>query len=214
MAAALERHEFVSAAFESETLNDGWVGESRRAYQDVGLNNSLGFLPFAGGGGLGVRREVFERVGGFDDAHRRSSEDIDFCWRVQLAGAELHFVPDAIVRIAWRRHLRELYRQGRHYGRGEPYLYRKYRHAGMPRSSLRTGLVEWRLLLRRLRRVRGKGTRHGGCACSVDASGACKAVSVTGSSTSDNYSFEPRGTLAVGEERPNPILVNTAAKSS
>ena len=157
MAAALERHEFVSAAFESRSLNEGWVAESRVAYQDVGLNNGLGFLPFAGGGGLGVRREIFERVGGFDDAYWRSGEDIDFCWRVQLAGSELHFVPGATVRIAWRRQLRQLYRQGRHYGRGEPYLYRKYRHAGMPASSLWTGLGEWRLLLRRLRRVRGKG---------------------------------------------------------
>lgn len=152
MAAALRRHEFVSAAFDSESLNASWVGGTRRKFQVTGLSDTFGFLPFAGGGGLGIRREVFDRVGGFDATYWRSGEDIDFCWRVQLSGAELHFVPEATARIAWRSRLVDLYRQGRFYGRGEAYLYRRYRREGMPGRRMRDGLAEWIELFRRIPR--------------------------------------------------------------
>jgi glycosyltransferase involved in cell wall biosynthesis len=154
MAHALERHEFVAARFDSDALNPGWVRGTRQAFQTDGVSNTFGFLPFAGGGGLGIRRTVFERVGGFDENYWRSGQDIDFCWRVQTAGALLHFVPDAVARIAWRASLVGLYRQGRHYGRGEVYLYKKYRDAGMPAQSIGAAVGDWRALARRLPRIR------------------------------------------------------------
>jgi glycosyltransferase involved in cell wall biosynthesis len=157
MAKALDEHEFVTAAFDSDTLNDGWVRGTRRAYQTDGVLDAFGFLPYAGGGGLGIRRETFEASGGFDEDYWRSGQDIDFCWRVQLAtGVRLQFVPDAWVRIAWRGSLKSLYRQGRHYGRGEVYLYRKYRDRGFPEPSVRDALDEWKTLVRRAPRLRNK----------------------------------------------------------
>jgi glycosyltransferase involved in cell wall biosynthesis len=156
MADALARHEFVAARFDSDTLNPGWVRGTRQAFQVDGLSTGFDFLPFAGGGGLGIRRDAFERAGGFDEGYWRSGQDVDFCWRVQLAGASLHFVPDAVARIAWRGTLRGLYRQGRHYGRGEAYLYRKYRGEGMPAATTRAALGEWKTLFVRLPRLRTK----------------------------------------------------------
>jgi glycosyltransferase involved in cell wall biosynthesis len=157
MARALTEHEFVTAAFDSDTLNDGWVRGTRQAFQTDGVLNAFGFLPYAGGGGLGIRRDVFERTGGFDEDYWRSGQDIDFCWRVQLAtGVTLVFVPDATVRIAWRATLKGLYRQGRHYGRGEVYLYKKYRDRGFPQPSVRDALGEWRTLARRAPKLRGR----------------------------------------------------------
>jgi glycosyltransferase involved in cell wall biosynthesis len=157
MADALQRHEFVSARFDSDTLNAGWVRGTRQAFQTDGVLNAFEFLPYAGGGGLGIRRDVFERTGGFDEEYWRSGQDVDFCWRVQLAtGVTLHFVPDAVVRIAWRATLPGLYRQGRHYGRGEVYLHKKYRGEGMPAADVREALGEWKALAMRLPRLRSK----------------------------------------------------------
>ncbi|MCU1428503.1 MAG: glycosyl transferase family 2 [Actinomycetia bacterium] len=154
MAAALAEHDFVSASFDSASLNPGWVGQTRRAYQEHEIPDSLGFLPFVGGGGLGIRRELFTSIGGFDDTWWGAGEDIDFCWRAQRHGAQLHFVPEASVAIRWRASLRDLYRQGRNYGRGEPYLFMKYRGDGMASPGLKAGLDEWWALLQRLPRLR------------------------------------------------------------
>ena len=56
----------------------------------------LGVMPFARGGNFAARRSVFEALGGFDP-RRLHCEDIELCWRAQLAGFTLKAVPDAIV---------------------------------------------------------------------------------------------------------------------
>jgi glycosyltransferase involved in cell wall biosynthesis len=158
MADALSRHDFVAAYGNADALNPDWVRGTRRAAQPTdGLPNPFGFLPFSGGGLLGIRREAFERVGGFDADHWRSGQDIDFCWRVQLAGVGLHPAPGAMVHIAYRATLPGQYRQGRHYGRGEAFLYRKFRAAGMPGPTWKQALGSWYQLGWRLLRVRTKG---------------------------------------------------------
>jgi GT2 family glycosyltransferase len=44
-----------------------------------------------------VRREWFERAGGFDPAFRNSLEDVDLCLRLREAGAEVHYCPGSVV---------------------------------------------------------------------------------------------------------------------
>lgn len=44
-----------------------------------------------------VRRESFERLGGFDDGYVNSMEDVDFCLRAVEAGGEVHYCPAATV---------------------------------------------------------------------------------------------------------------------
>jgi glycosyltransferase involved in cell wall biosynthesis len=161
MGRALAEHEFVAAAYDSLTLNQGWVSGTRGVYQSDGLSDTLGFLPFAGGGGLGIRRRIFEAVGGFDDEFRYSGQDIDFCWRVQLAGTPLHFVPDAVVRIAWRESHRTQFKQGRAYGRGEVYLYDKYRAHGMPRPDWADARKRWKRIIRQARSARRDDAARG-----------------------------------------------------
>jgi glycosyltransferase involved in cell wall biosynthesis len=47
---------------------------------------------------LALRREVFDRVGGFDESYRRASgEDTALSYRLLEAGLELRFVPEALV---------------------------------------------------------------------------------------------------------------------
>ena len=43
---------------------------------------------------LGVRRDLFEQVGGFDEAFRWGYEDVDLCLKAQERGYEVRYVPD------------------------------------------------------------------------------------------------------------------------
>ena len=56
----------------------------------------LGFLPFGLSANLAVRREVFEAVHGFGE-DLSPEEDVDLCWRLQLAGYRFAVAADAVV---------------------------------------------------------------------------------------------------------------------
>ena len=47
--------------------------------------------------GMLVRRDVWERLGGFDPGMALFAEDIDFCWRVHQAGFRVRVITDAVV---------------------------------------------------------------------------------------------------------------------
>jgi GT2 family glycosyltransferase len=139
---ALDEHPVVAARIDHEALNDGWAREGRSGAQADGLQGGFGFLPFGSGGTLGVRRDVFDALGGFaDDMHY--AEDIDFCWRAQLAGYPVHFVPDATLRYRYRPSLSAMYCQHRNFGRASALLYRTYRDRGMPRRTSTEAVHEW-----------------------------------------------------------------------
>jgi GT2 family glycosyltransferase len=48
-------------------------------------------------GGMLVRRDVWERLGGFDRVMGLFMDDIDFCWRVHAAGFRVRVITDAVV---------------------------------------------------------------------------------------------------------------------
>ena len=50
-----------------------------------------------GSAGMLVRRDVWDRVGGFDSGFQLFRDDIDFCWRVIAAGYRVRLVTDAVV---------------------------------------------------------------------------------------------------------------------
>ena len=47
--------------------------------------------------GLLVRRDVWDQLGGFDQAMPLFRDDVDFCWRVHAAGHRVRVVTDAVV---------------------------------------------------------------------------------------------------------------------
>jgi GT2 family glycosyltransferase len=104
--------------------------------------NRLGFLPNATTANLCVRRQLFEELGGFDDRFG-TGEDIDFSWRLQLAGYELRLVRDAVVMYRERDTIADIAKQFFHYGEAMPALYRKFRADGMPKSSTREAAQAW-----------------------------------------------------------------------
>src|SRR5205823_7155440 len=81
--------------------------QRKREHDRRGMN---GFLPFAAGACIAVRRTVFEELGGFDAA-LPGAEDLEFCFRAQLAGHRLGIAPDAML-VHWARSsLRAMLRQ-------------------------------------------------------------------------------------------------------
>jgi GT2 family glycosyltransferase len=146
MAAALEVHPFVAARLEHGLLN-AWPDLRPRPTQP-GLLQSLPpyRVPYMMSCALGVRRSVHEKIGGFNEEYRDSSEDRDYCYRAQLAGFPLTLVPEAVVHYRHRETLRESFRQARGYGRGHVQMYRDYRALGMGRPPATPGLVRLALL--------------------------------------------------------------------
>ncbi|MGM0365703.1 MAG: glycosyltransferase [Actinomycetota bacterium] len=59
-------------------------------------NNPL-YLPFANGGAMLVRADVFNRSGGFDQDFFAYYEDVDFGWRLWVLGYKVVFCPRSIV---------------------------------------------------------------------------------------------------------------------
>jgi glycosyltransferase involved in cell wall biosynthesis len=154
---ALSEHDFVASRFDIEKLNAPWVQKSHANPQRDGLGRYgyPPYLPHAASSGLGVKRSLHEAVGGFDES-MRLLEDTDYCWRIQLAETELHFVPDAVVHYRYRDTLGGIYRQARGYAEYNVLLYKKYRPLGMPQISRKSGVQAWVRLMRSVARIRSK----------------------------------------------------------
>ena len=135
LAAALDKTGFVCARIGFERLNPPPVRAvwPARWQQDRPLD-AFGFLPFAGGGTIGVRRPLFEEVGGFRQRRPSSQfEEADLCWRIQLAGHPAPvLVPEAILHYRLPTGLAATFRRGRNYARGRSTLYELYYTHGMP----------------------------------------------------------------------------------
>lgn len=117
-------HDAIAGGWDFARLND--------FYEHTGPGHEplfrLGFLPELtanGAGNLAVRRSLFESIGGFDVA-LRSGEDADLCIRIQLAGAELHPCPRAVVHVRLKTGLGDTARQAFGFGRADRQLRFKY----------------------------------------------------------------------------------------
>lgn len=155
MSCGLEHSDAVAARLDPDKLNPSWLISTRGRGQYDDLLRVLGFLPFGLGCSLGVTRSAFYEVHGFDE-DVPYAEDVDLCWRLQLAGRTLAFVPEAMLHHRYRQRVDQLYRQTRSYGGGQVALYRKFAPAGMPRRSLLPVLLDHARFARQLTRVRGK----------------------------------------------------------
>lgn len=134
MAEALDVYPFVASRLDDTLLNADSLRRSRPRTQSDGVGNPFGFLPCATGCSIGIRRSVFQEVGGFDPSIQ-ISDDVDFSWRVQLTGYPLAFAPEAVLHYRYRSTLREIFGQARSYGTAGPALYKRYGQLGMPRRS-------------------------------------------------------------------------------
>jgi glycosyltransferase involved in cell wall biosynthesis len=148
MGQSLGSHELVAGRLDSTKLNERWAVRGRP--QDDGLNALAGHLPHALSTNLGVRRALHERVGGFDEEFLGAAHDVDYCWRLQRAGAELHFDPRVVMAYRFRHDFLALFRQARFYAIGMVSIYRKHLQHGLPqqRHPWLLGVLTWAGLLK------------------------------------------------------------------
>jgi len=127
---------------EEHLLNPPSVQEWRYPVTPGRLPIAFGRVAVPVGCNCGVWASVFRDVGGFTGEFSKfgSGEEIDFFWRVQLAGYELRYVPTAVMHYRHRQTLKELARQSYRYGLGNAVLFRRFRHLGLQPTSTRTTL--------------------------------------------------------------------------
>ncbi|MDQ3777427.1 MAG: glycosyltransferase [Actinomycetota bacterium] len=153
MTDAVARHGFVAGRLDHERLNEPWMLAVRGKPQADGLVSwpVNAYLPYAFACTLGVRRELHDRIGGFDEA-LRAGEDIDYCWRLQQLGVELHFAPAAVTHYRFRRGLWSTFTQARTYGEANARVYTKHLRQGrMPpiEHPWRLGIRNWARVVKR-----------------------------------------------------------------
>lgn len=150
MGEALSKYDFVACRCEFEKLNEPWTLKVRPPFQVDELMYYIypPYLPHAAGCSLGFRPALHEAIGGFDESIP-ALPDTDFCWRAQLAGTEIHFVPDAVVHYRFRDTLGSIYRQSRNYAESNILLYKKYRSLGLPKLSWKDSVSSWKRFLKR-----------------------------------------------------------------
>lgn len=74
---------------------------------------------------MGVRRQLFERLGGFSE-DMRYGEDIDFSLRMLKAGAKVELLPEAFVYHKRRVNLEQFFQQVRHSGQARIELEKRH----------------------------------------------------------------------------------------
>jgi GT2 family glycosyltransferase len=115
------------------------------------------YLRHAPTSGLGVRRSLHEKIGGFDES-LLSLQDTDYCIRLHALGVEPVFVPDALLHYRYRPELRAIFRQARSYAEGSALLQKRYATArSVP--VWRWPSKHWRPVLHELLRAHRKGAR-------------------------------------------------------
>ncbi len=87
---------------------------------------------------IAVRREAFEKIGGFNPVFHTAGDDVDFCWRLRDAGYELGFVPGAFVWHHRRPSIFGYLKQQIGYGQAERILLTIH-----PNRFLKNGEARW-----------------------------------------------------------------------
>lgn len=65
--------------------------------KDENQYNRVEEIFWASGACLFIRKETFERLGGFDEDFFAHQEEIDLCWRIQNQNMKIKYMPDAVV---------------------------------------------------------------------------------------------------------------------
>ena len=160
MAEALEDADGVGGRLDRLKLNDAYVQAWGTPHGHNGVVPQLGFLPRPIGANAGLRKSVWERLGGFDETYVRGGTETEFFWRLQLEGFSLVEAADSLVHYRMRSSFRAGVRQMYVWGRQAPMLYRDFRRYGMTwdaRESLRR--LRW-LLVTAPRAYRGREVRY------------------------------------------------------
>ena len=132
--------DLVAGGHDGSRLNDAEARECQGPHDPSA--RFLGHLPVAAGSNLGIWRDVFDALGGFDE-ESATGEDVALSWRAQEAGYRLLAAPEAVVHRRFASGLRRVAVRYYAYGRGDAWLFSRFRSAGMPRRGPREALALW-----------------------------------------------------------------------
>jgi glycosyltransferase involved in cell wall biosynthesis len=161
MGEALALHPFVACRSEPGKLNEPWVAETREP-QPPGALSTVPFPPFApyaGSGGLGVRRSVHLELGGFDES-MPALFDVDYCLRANERGIVLELVPEALLHYRYRSGWAATFKQARIYAEQMALVQRRHEvREARPRGRRPWLLRGWKPILSSLVRLHRRGGR-------------------------------------------------------
>jgi|GEM_PF-899541 len=116
MSTALNEFSLVAASMDSLKLNRKIKVPPRFAPRNQKIGDYA--VKIAAGGSLGVTKDVFEELGGFDEGFEYSTGDVDFCCRAHDAGYDLQLVESTVLYYRFRESSMENFHQGIFYGKG------------------------------------------------------------------------------------------------
>lgn len=130
-----------------------WLRHVHSAYD---AHDTLRRVDWVDGACVVVRREVYDRVGGFDERIFLNAEDWDWCYRIRQAGWHVYHVPDVALRHLMHQSKEQYYVPSfvAQY-RSTIYLFRKH-YGYLPYLAVKAILFVafvWRLALATLERV-------------------------------------------------------------
>lgn len=155
MLESLNTHQIVAPRMEHFEISNSRFATLRKNMQVDGLLNTdfQPSLPFAGASGLGVKKDLHERLNGFDELFL-AGEDWDYCWRAQLeAKTELVFNSDAIIHIRHRGNTNKFIKQAIFWGMYYPLIGKKYKKHGMLPPHLNEIKLKYKKLIVNLNRI-------------------------------------------------------------
>ncbi len=155
MKAALDDNPVVGARIDDEALNPPFTRVRVKPMQRHGLTVMHDFLPVTVGAAMGIHKDVFDKLDGWD-VDATPLVDIDLSWRLQLAGIPIAFCADAVLRYRYRTGLRATFRQKRNYAIGDVAVMKRFTPLGAPRRRPATTLRGWWNVMRSGARVRDR----------------------------------------------------------
>lgn len=149
IARGLEDAEFVSGPFELDRLNPAWLVAAKGTTGTDGIVWFDDLFPFASSCDLGIHRDRFLAVGGFDE-RINVWEDVELSMRLFLEDVELVYLPDAGVHYRYRQSRSEFFARARAYGACRPQIAERLRaYAGIEADRWQ-GARNWAWLVKHL----------------------------------------------------------------
>ncbi len=153
------------SSFAGELESQGSLQPVKVAFKDhpqqTGLQRAWfpPYLSHAAGAMLGIKKWLHKSTGGFDESWPALS-DTEYCFRLQLAGVGLHFVPDAVVHYRCRRTYGGLFTQASSWGEHFVRLHKEHRPPGTTVAHpWRRHVGEWKRLVRNAPNLRFRDHR-------------------------------------------------------
>ncbi len=135
LTAGLREHEFVTGPLELDLLNDSDAIRARGRWLERHCPGVfLDAFPFASGCNIGIRRQLFRAISGYDES-METGMDVDLSLRLWRSGVELVALPNAVIHYRYRNTPLATWRQARAHARATP---------GLARQLHETHRVGWR----------------------------------------------------------------------